>query len=501
MELVILAAVGLTGYGITKNNRRPAVSSIPYKSQTDPHGIGYGPDNAVRNNAICKANKAFLSKDFRDSKDPARTGVIAPGPFYRSDKAQATSAAYKQDRMELFTGQLENCRSKTGTFQHKRESGPMFAPALSRTPVTSSGRQAYVDFRGAQDADRYQVGMKHHGCGPVDPIRVGPGLGLDPSVPAAGGFQQFERIMPENVNGYRKNSLPGRINPGAAPVQGGANMGQMNFKGLKPTWDINRLPPVPGKCHVNAAGIHGLQPVGHRQDDTEGFVGHAYGGIVAPAPGASSMSLNVRRADDKHGCILNAVGQGIQAGGYNTHQQSDPGQFRQSLGPLPTGPITGAACGGFQTANVTVAPTQREQGGFATNIGATQTGAAYRAARSTRAVTGRETLASQPLVGSAHGPHAQAPGAMTARERRPDTCVGYMPNGSTQNMFMADVTSARLRNPVNAAHVNAGGMQTVNYGMPGSDQRCMNKLPINNQLDLGLAKDILNSNPYTHPIF
>ena len=497
MELVILAAVGLTGYGISNHNRRPAVGSVPYKS------FNQQADDAVRNNRAQTANQQFLTRDFNASRDPGRTGVIAANdraPFYRSDKTQATSSAYKQDRMELFTGQLENCRSRTGTYQHKREQGPMFAPR-KYMPVTSSGRQAYVDLVGSQDADRFQVGMKHHGAGPTDPIRVGPGLGLSPEVPAAGGFQQFFRIMPENVNGYRKNSLPGRTNPGAAPVKMGANIGEVNISAQKPTWNLDRMPVVPSKCQVTAPGIHGAQPIGRRQDGTEGFIGHAFGGTVAHTPGAAAMSTTVRRGDDKHGAILNAVGQGVQTGGYNTQANGDPGQFRQMLPGLPQGAVTGTACGGFQTNNVSVGPTQREQAGFVSNMGGTQTGAAYRSSTNSRPTTGRETLHSQPMVGPVHGPNGQAPSASSARQNRPDTCVGYMPNGSTQNMFQSDVSTARLRNPVNAAHVNAGGMQTVNYGIPGSDERCYNKLPVQADLDLSIAKDVLNTNMLTHPIF
>jgi hypothetical protein len=34
---------------------------------------------------------------------------------------------------------------------------------------------------------------------------VGPGLKLDPKIPAAGGFHEFTRVLPNNVTNYKAN--------------------------------------------------------------------------------------------------------------------------------------------------------------------------------------------------------------------------------------------------------------------------------------------------------
>lgn len=507
MELLILAGVGLAGYKISNTHRRPVVTSQPYVGDTDFKDV-CAPDDADRNNATAASNRLFNANDFAASRNPCKTGVIAPNQrelFYRSDKTQATSAAYKQDRMELFTGQLDRCRSKTGTFAPKTEQGPMFDPALNRMPVTFSGRQAYVDVRGAQDEERYQVGMKHHGAGPVDPIRVGPGLGIGPDVPAAGGFHQFYQVLPENVNVHRKNNLPGRINPGSAPVQQGANMGiqHTNTDVDKPVWGLDRMPLVPGKCAVTAPACNGQPNQNKRQDGSRGFMGHAFGGLVAPAAHTTAQQVrNGRQEDCMTNHTMNAFGAGSQTGGYGTQHFQDPGLFKHHLPPLPTGAVGGTNTAGFLTNNHQQPPTQREQSGFFTNIAAAFGAPAKRDANATRTKTGRETLQTQPLVGIAGGPSAHGVYMTNDTVRaKPETCVGYMPNGSTQNMYNPNITSARLKSPANAAHVNVGGMQTVNYGKPGSDLRCYNKLPIENpHLDLNLAKDVLSTNGLTHPL-
>jgi hypothetical protein len=49
---------------------------------------------------------------------------------------------------------------------------------------------------------------------PVEKQQVGPGIGLDYSVPAQGGFQQFTRVLPNNVSDYKANQLEGRVKAG-----------------------------------------------------------------------------------------------------------------------------------------------------------------------------------------------------------------------------------------------------------------------------------------------
>lgn len=55
---------------------------------------------------------------------------------------------------------------------------------------------------------------------PIEKQLVGPGLGLDPNVPAFGGHQQLFRVNPENVGAYRLTTLPGRSGP-AGDIHGG----------------------------------------------------------------------------------------------------------------------------------------------------------------------------------------------------------------------------------------------------------------------------------------
>jgi hypothetical protein len=93
---------------------------------------------------------------------------------------------------------------------------------------------------------------------PVEKQMVGPGLGVDPSVPAVGGFQQTFRVNPVNVGEYKLTSLPGRTGP-AADVTGGrsAVVGQLTHNKPETTAFLpSRRPTMAGR----AQGMSGLVP-------------------------------------------------------------------------------------------------------------------------------------------------------------------------------------------------------------------------------------------------
>ena len=93
---------------------------------------------------------------------------------------------------------------------------------------------------------------------PVEKQMVGPGLGVDPSVPAVGGFQQTFRVNPVNVGEYKLTSLPGRTGP-AADVTGGrsAVVGQLTHNKPETTAFLpSRRPTMAGR----AQGMTGVVP-------------------------------------------------------------------------------------------------------------------------------------------------------------------------------------------------------------------------------------------------
>jgi len=121
-------------------------------------------------------------------------GVTVDNGYDKSTPHQSTLA--------LFTGSDD-------TYLHKREAGPMYSPAEQQTNWVFGS----PGFR--EDADYYTRSMTiRNDMRPVESEMVGPGLNLDPNIPAAGGFHEYTRVMPNNVSDYKANQLEGRVKEG-----------------------------------------------------------------------------------------------------------------------------------------------------------------------------------------------------------------------------------------------------------------------------------------------
>lgn len=104
-----------------------------------------------------------------------------------------------RDLLQTFTGTDE-------MWMHKRETPRMFSPVEGLTSWVY-GTPAI-----RPDLDRYKIDLKSkNNESPVEKIQVGPGLATGYSVPATGGFHQYTRILPNNVNSYKANQLEGRV--------------------------------------------------------------------------------------------------------------------------------------------------------------------------------------------------------------------------------------------------------------------------------------------------
>lgn len=123
-----------------------------------------------------------------------------------------------------------------------------------------SGRQVFgspaIDFR-----DRPWVSGQMNNISPSEKIQVGPGLGVDPNVPATGGFQQVYRVLPNNVGAYRLTQLPGRLAP-AGDITGGAPavIGLLgNNRPEKTAFLPDRRAPVQSRAQGQGGSLTGVE--------------------------------------------------------------------------------------------------------------------------------------------------------------------------------------------------------------------------------------------------
>ena len=153
----------------------------------------------------------------------------------------ANSTPYR-GKLETFTGTDE-------MWMHKRETGPMYSPAEQQTGWVFGT----PGFR--PDMDRYKTQVwKRHGEKPVESVQVGPGIGIDYSTPAVGGFQQYTRILPNNVSDATSNQLEGRVNAGKWKVDHPTSQYIAGVKKNRPDVEITqaRRPTQPGKFATQA---------------------------------------------------------------------------------------------------------------------------------------------------------------------------------------------------------------------------------------------------------
>jgi len=123
-----------------------------------------------------------------DDGSELKTGYAGETPF--------------RQKLDLFSGCPE-------MYLHKREVGPMFSPAEQQTSWVHGTPLFRPDLNRLEQSVKYRNNES-----PVEKQHIGPGIGLDYSTPAQGGYQQFTRVLPNNVNAYRRNQLPGRVKSG-----------------------------------------------------------------------------------------------------------------------------------------------------------------------------------------------------------------------------------------------------------------------------------------------
>jgi len=70
---------------------------------------------------------------------------------------------------------------------------------------------------------RQGVSGKMNNVPPVTQVNVGPGLGIGPDEPAGGGFHEFFRVLPANINEERLTTLRGTFSDPANTVGGPSN--------------------------------------------------------------------------------------------------------------------------------------------------------------------------------------------------------------------------------------------------------------------------------------
>lgn len=160
----------------------------------------------------------FAGKRLADSSEdrPAKSATTRPPVITRRDiDLMANSRDHAKDAFDvaIMTPDLGR-RVGDWRLQPKNEIPSLqdVSPVANRYPF---GQPVY-DF-----SNRQYVTNKMNNLQPIERVHVGPGLGVDADVPATGGFHQFFRALPNNINEERLTTLEGRPGPSNPVVKNG----------------------------------------------------------------------------------------------------------------------------------------------------------------------------------------------------------------------------------------------------------------------------------------
>jgi hypothetical protein len=167
----------------------------------------------------------FAGKKLSDVKEEQ---AVMPSPPEQITKFDLVQYKFAQQDPQIDPLNLEpnTGRGFSGGFRlPPKEIAPSFSdvtPSGTRFPF---GQPVYQT-----DGSREPVTNKMNNVTPADKKYVGRGLGLSPDTPASGGFQQFFRILPNNMNEERLTTLSGTWGGPANPnvKNGGTTLGAIS---------------------------------------------------------------------------------------------------------------------------------------------------------------------------------------------------------------------------------------------------------------------------------
>ena len=175
----------------------------------------------IRNNSLYEKKEinGIPLKDYYDryTKDVLSNGTWFLNKDMPEDTKQYLENSDVQQRMEIFTGlRQERDREALGK-PTKTETLNLFTPAERTTTYgyqygeSGTGGPGLEITRQKELEDLKRTIKFKTNEKPIEQIHVGRGIALSTEVPAAGGFQQYTRIVPDNISDYSSNQLPGMV--------------------------------------------------------------------------------------------------------------------------------------------------------------------------------------------------------------------------------------------------------------------------------------------------
>lgn len=228
----------------------------------------------------------------KDYYDNYTKKVLSEGTwFLNKDMPQDTKQylpgdAQVQQKMEIYTGLRQKRDRENLGVPNRKETLNLFTPSERTTGYGyqyGSGGPGLAITRQKEFEEMKQTIKFKTNEQPFEKIQVGRGIAIGTEVPAAGGFQQYTRIMPDNVSEYKANQLPGMV-AGGKWLYSNAPTSQQPVVKNRPDafYSMCQYEPMPGRSTVTAEMTRPDYAV-TLKNQNRAFINYGYGVPLNPS--------------------------------------------------------------------------------------------------------------------------------------------------------------------------------------------------------------------------
>ena len=242
-------------------------------------------ENFIQKNSLY--NKSEINGiPLKDYYDNYTKNVLENGSWFLNkdmpqDTKQYLDDSQVQQRMEVYTGLRQKRDRENLGVPNREETLNLFTPEERTTSYGyqygQSGTGPGLSITRQKELEEYKSTLKFKtNEQPIEKIHVGRGLSLNPEVPAAGGFQQYTRIVPDNISDYSSNQLPGMVAGGKWMINAPTSQQPVTKNHPNGYYSLCQYGPGPGRSTMTAEMVRGDYSVKLKNQNRE-FINYGFG--------------------------------------------------------------------------------------------------------------------------------------------------------------------------------------------------------------------------------
>ena len=242
-------------------------------------------ENWVKDNSLYNT-KTINGIPLQDYYENYTKTVLESGEWFLNKDMPQETKQYLDDspiqqRMEMYTGLRQKRDREDLGVPNREETLNLFTP---EERIVNYGYQYGQNGSGPglsltrqKELEEYKTTFKFKtNEQPIEKVQVGRGLSINPEVPAAGGFQQYTRIVPDNISDYKSNQLPGMVAGGKWMNNAPTSQQPVTKNHPNGYYSLCQYGPGPGRSTMTAEMIRGDYSVKLKNQNRE-FINYGFG--------------------------------------------------------------------------------------------------------------------------------------------------------------------------------------------------------------------------------